>query len=202
MPMTARPSLNVSTALPESSITAAMPRRPWRRTSRHLPFDNSLSTTTPGATQLQSDLALSYHDIGAIHRAGGRAAEALAAYERRVRSGRSSPRPIRPPRNSRGTWPRATSTSATCIKRRNDSPRHSQSFEQARAILQKLADTYPAVSRFEGDLAQSDQGIGSIQNLTGHPPWHVASFERARDDLSKNWPTPTRRSRSFRPGSP
>ena len=37
------------------------------------------------------------------------------------------------------------------------------SFGQAKAILQKLAEAYPAVSRFEGDLAQSDQGIGSIR---------------------------------------
>ena len=60
-----------------------------------------------------------------------------------------------------------------------------ESFVQAKAILQKLAEAYPAVSRFEGDLAQSDQGIGSIQNLTGEFALARASFERARTILQK-----------------
>ena len=59
------------------------------------------------------------------------------------------------------------------------------SLEQARAILQKLADANPAVTRFEGDLAQSHQVIGSIQDQTGHPAEALASFERARAILQK-----------------
>ena len=59
------------------------------------------------------------------------------------------------------------------------------SLEQARAILQKLADANPAVTRFEGDLAQSHQVIGAVQDQTGHPAEALASYERARAILQK-----------------
>jgi hypothetical protein len=51
--------------------------------------------------------------------------------------------------------------------------------------LQKLADANPAVTRFEGDLAQSHQVIGAIQDQTGHSAAALASFERARAILQK-----------------
>jgi tetratricopeptide (TPR) repeat protein len=59
------------------------------------------------------------------------------------------------------------------------------SLEPAQAILQRLADLNPAVTLFEGDLAQSHQVIGSIQDQTGHPLEALASYERARAILQK-----------------
>ena len=59
------------------------------------------------------------------------------------------------------------------------------SFQQARAILQNLADTFPAVTRFQGDLAHSYQGIGSVQDLTGRRTEAVESYNRAHAILQK-----------------
>ena len=59
------------------------------------------------------------------------------------------------------------------------------SLQQARTILQRLADANPAVTQFAADLAQSHQVIGSIQNKTGDSAAALASLERARAILQK-----------------
>ena len=56
---------------------------------------------------------------------------------------------------------------------------------QARAILTKLAETFPAVTRFEGELAQSHQGIGSIQDLTDRPAGGPRIVRSGTDDLAE-----------------
>ena len=41
------------------------------------------------------------------------------------------------------------------------------------------------MTRFEGDLAQTHQVIGAVQDRTGHPAEALASYERARAILQK-----------------
>ena len=50
--------------------------------SRRGPIRQTLADANPDVTQFQTDLVVSDHDIGAIQRASGHRALALASYER------------------------------------------------------------------------------------------------------------------------
>ena len=51
--------------------------------------------------------------------------------------------------------------------------------------MQRLADANPAVTQFEGDLAQTHQVIGGMQDQIGDSAAGIASLERARTILQK-----------------
>ena len=197
---TARPSRNVSTASPGSSITAAMPRRHLFRTSRHSHSDRRLPTLNPGVTQFQSDLAQSYHDIGAIHRASGRAAEALAAYER-----------------ARAISQKLTEADPTATQFQSDLAQSHIDIGYMHQETGQLRRGARVVRAGAGDLAEARRRQPRGQ-LDSRATWHKAIRASARSRIRraksprrlrrsigpgrscKNWPTPTPRSRSFRTG--
>jgi tetratricopeptide (TPR) repeat protein len=53
------------------------------------------------------------------------------------------------------------------------------SYEQVRAIVEKLADAHPAVTQFRSDLAESHHEIGNVLSQTGKPAEALAAYERA-----------------------
>ena len=54
------------------------------------------------------------------------------------------------------------------------------SYEQARAIRERLARENPSVTEFQSDLAGSHNNIGVLQDETGRPAEALASYEQAR----------------------
>ena len=168
------------------STTAATPPRHSLRTSRLLHCGASSPSANPDVTQFQSDLAQSYHDIGEIHRASGRAAEALDG----IRAGacdqpkltEADPRPL----NSRAIWPRATSISAACIKRRaifaaalaSRSSRPGRSRRSLPTPTPRSADSRVIWPRAIRASARSRTTTGRFEDA-------VESFETARTILQK-----------------
>ena len=185
-PRTARPWRSASTASPGSSTTPAMRRSRSRRTSRRGPSARAWPTPIPTSPSSRATWRLSYHDIGAIHRASGRIGP---RHWRRTSkpgpSARSWPRPTPRPRNSRATWPRATTTSASCSKRPDISPRRwRRSSRRGRSCRSWPTPTPPSLSS-RATWRRATRSSARSRTRPGHPAEALASFERARAILQK-----------------
>ncbi len=144
-----------------------------------------LADAYPAAPDFRRDLAASYHDIGA-HPASWR--------QRQRSSGRLPESPGHPPGAGRGRTrcrrvperPRPEPQRPRLLAAGNRPSGPCAGLARAaRAIFQHLADANPAVTLFQGELAQGHQVIGSIQDETGHPALALASFERAQAILQR-----------------
>jgi len=70
-----------------------------------------------------------------------------------------------------------------------------RAFEEARAILERLARENPSVTLFQRDLAMSQGSIGNLQSATGRPAEALASYDQARailERLTRENPSVTR----------
>ena len=176
---------SASTGSPGSSTTWVVRADSLASHQRARTIFQELSEAHPTVAAFRSELAASYHDIGAIHRAGGQVEQALAAYRMAlaIRRQLAEADPTAPQLqsdmaqsyNDLGFMQDETGLTAEALA----------SLQQARAIFQGLADANPAVTQFEGELALSHQAIGTLQGQIGHPADAQASLDRAGSILQK-----------------
>ena len=89
--------------------------------------------------------------------------------------GRTPPSP-----SSSATWPHSHNNIGVVLRETGKPAEALAAYEQARAILERLARENPTVTEFQADLAESHNNIGLCSRDTGKPAEALAAYEQAR----------------------
>jgi serine/threonine-protein kinase len=135
----------------------------------------------PEAAEHQSELALTWNNLGRLQRGMGKPQEAMRSHERAkeifLRLSQAHPEVTRYQAALADTW-----NSLGGVQRVTGKPEEElRSHERARDIQQRLSEAHPEVTRYQADLADTWNNLGILQVRTGKTREALKSLERARD---------------------